>query len=152
AEQFQRRPAHPHRRADCSAPHGGARMNALTLGLTVWLIAAEPPAHSDSQDFVFLAEARPVLVRVQVRIDVRSLPAAYDDFMKHLSAHLDINGDGVLSKDEAERVPGPSQFLGGGFAALVDASGAPKWDKLDADKDGKVRLAELSAHYRQNGF
>ncbi|HEY7315658.1 MAG TPA: hypothetical protein VH643_40390 [Gemmataceae bacterium] len=127
-------------------------MNALALGLTAWLIAAEPPAPSDSQDFVFLAEARPVLVRMQVRIDGRPLQTVRDDFMKHLFAHLDLDGDGVLSKDEAERVPAPNQLLSGGFTALLGANAAPKQDALDADKDGKVTLAELSDYYRKNGF
>jgi Ca2+-binding EF-hand superfamily protein len=129
-------------------------MNALALGLTAWLLAAEPaPAvNEDSHDFVFLAEARPVLVRVQVRIAGRPLQAARDDFMKHLFAHLDLDGDGVLNKEEVERVPSPNQLLGGGFAALIGASGAPKRDTLDADKDGKVTPAELSAYYRKNGF
>ena len=80
-------------------------MNALALGLTAWLIAAEPaPAvNVESHDFVFLAEARPVLVRVQVRIDGRPLQAARDDFLKHLFAHLDLDGDGVLNKDEVRQ-------------------------------------------------
>ncbi|HEY7308384.1 MAG TPA: EF-hand domain-containing protein [Gemmataceae bacterium] len=129
-------------------------MNALALGLTAWLIAAEPPpaVKGDTQDFVFLAEARPVLVRVQVRIDGRPLQAARDDFMKHLFAHLDLDGDGVLNKEEVERVPAPNQLLGGGFAALIGATAAPKRETLDADKDGKVTPAELSAYYRKNGF
>jgi Ca2+-binding EF-hand superfamily protein len=138
---------------------------AAALALIACLVvAAEPPpkqglaskvqlaANGDVQDFVLLAEARPVLVRVHVRINGRPLQAAWDDFMRHLFAHLDINGDGVLSKEEAERVPALNQLLGGGFAAFIGASSAPKRDNLDADKDGKVTPAELSAYYRKSGF
>ncbi len=71
--------------------------------------------------------------------------------MKYLFAYLDVNGDGVLNKREAERAPAVNQIIsfltsfgGGGFS--------PKMDALDANKDGKVSMAELSAYYRKNGF
>jgi Ca2+-binding EF-hand superfamily protein len=127
--------------------------------LTSWLIAGEanPPAPSaskggedDVQDFVFLAEARPLLVRLHVRVDGKPLPAAWDAFMKHVFAFLDVNGDGVLSQQEAERAPklGSGQGGLGGFLQ----GGSPSMKELDTDKDSKVSLAELSAHYRKNGF
>jgi Ca2+-binding EF-hand superfamily protein len=127
--------------------------------LTTWLIAGEanPPAPSaskagedDVQDFVFLAEARPLLVRLHVRVDGKPLPAAWDAFMKHVFTFLDVNGDGVLSQQEAERAPQLGSGRGGLGSFLQ--GGSPKMKELDTDKDGKVSLAELSASYRKNGF
>ncbi|MGH7174598.1 MAG: hypothetical protein ACRELG_30390, partial [Gemmataceae bacterium] len=127
--------------------------------LTSWLLAGEPSptvqhkTNDDVQDFVFLAEARPVLVRLHVRVDGKALPAAWDDFMKYLFAYLDVNGDGVLSKQEAERAPAAAQLgsVIGGLTRRAQSS-APKMDAVDGDKDGKVSLVELTAYYRKNGF
>ena len=43
-------------------------------------------------------------------MDGKPVEAAYDDFMKYLFAYLDVNGDGVLSKVEAERAPSVDQI------------------------------------------
>jgi Ca2+-binding EF-hand superfamily protein len=104
----------------------------------------------DVQDFVFLAEARPLLVRLHVRVDGKPLPTAWDAFMKHVFTFLDVNGDYVLSQQEAERTPrlGSGQGGLGGFLG----GGSPSMKELDTDKDGKVSLAELSASYRKSGF
>ena len=53
--------------------------------------APQQPATDDVQDFVFLGEARPVLVRLHVRLDGKSVQAQWDDFMSHLFAQLDID-------------------------------------------------------------
>ena len=120
--------------------------------------AADASAATDIQDFVFLGDSRPVFVRLHVRTDGKALEEAWNDFMKYLFAYLDVDGDGVLSKAEAERAPAVDQLRstgqGGGFAAFGGggAPAGPSMDALDADKDGKVTLAELSAWYRKNGF
>jgi Ca2+-binding EF-hand superfamily protein len=144
---------------------GGAGLaGALVLGLGLALApAAAPPSPQaqvagDVHDFVFLAEARPVLFRVHVRLDGKPVQAAWDGFLKELFAYLDVDGDGVLSKEEAERAPSVEQVLGGplaggfGFGGMGFGSSQPAMADLDADRDGKVTLAELSAYYRKKGF
>jgi Ca2+-binding EF-hand superfamily protein len=103
------------------------------------------------QDFVFLAEARPVLVRVHVRIDGKPLAHAWHECLASLFAYLDVNGDGVLSKQEAEAAPNLTQFRNGPFAPNGGGPG-PTMAELDADKDGKVTFHELSEYYRKKGL
>jgi Ca2+-binding EF-hand superfamily protein len=131
---------------------------AILFGLALVLSeapAAAPPeapakVAADVQDVVFLAEARPVLVRLHVRVDDKPVQHAWDGFMKYLFAYLDVNGDGVLDKAEAERAPSVQQIRGG---LLVGLGGRrPSLADLDTDKDGKVTLAELSAYYRTKGL
>jgi Ca2+-binding EF-hand superfamily protein len=140
----------------------GGLCAALTLAVCLSM-AADPPATDkpsidDRHDFVFLGEARPVLIRMHVRVDGKPVQAAVDDFMKHLFTYLDLNADGVLSKDEAERAPALDQLLSGGIAQGIGGFGggkmgpSPTLEEMDADKDGKVTLAELSAYYHKQGF
>jgi Ca2+-binding EF-hand superfamily protein len=114
--------------------------------------AVPAPQTTDVQDFVFLAEARPLLVRLHVRSDGKSPQAAWDDCMKFLFDYLDVNGDGVLSKEEAERAPSVDQLFGGVGGRGRGPGAGPKMEALDTDKDGTVTREELSAYYRKNGF
>src|SRR5438105_15876170 len=82
----------------------------------------------DNYDLVFLADTRPVLIRLHVRIDGKPLPQAWDDFVAALFRYLDRDGDGVLSQDELQRAPRPQvllQLLRGNVLAMRTASGRP---------------------------
>src|SRR5262249_24331865 len=160
---LQRRPAHSHRRADRQADSGGAGMRTTLLALVLccMALAADPPkaapkasGPSDVQEFVFLGEARPVLVRLHVQSDGKPIEAGWNDLIDYLFGYLDVNKDGFLSKEEAERVPSVDQLLGGGGAARglgggrdrpgANAPTGPSLDTLDTDKDGKVSRNELA--------
>src|SRR5258707_3234718 len=71
-----------------------------------------PAALDDVLDFVFLDDARPLFVRLHVRIDGKPYQEAWMDFIRYLFKYLDTNGDGVLSKEEAERISPPQTLLG----------------------------------------
>src|SRR5687767_11375051 len=115
---------------------------------------AGPPLHDDVQDFVFLAEARPVLVRLHVRMDGKPIETAWHDLMKYLFDYVDVNKDGVLSKDEVDRAPTVNQVTGGilgrgfGGGGRGPRGAAPEGLSLadfDSDGDGKVTVAEFAA-------
>jgi Ca2+-binding EF-hand superfamily protein len=124
---------------------------AAAAGLVVCCLAAaadKAPAPGDSQDFVYFGDARPVLVRLHIHVDGKPLARSYDDFIDHLFKYLDTNKDGVLSKEEAERVPPPQVlFNSGGFFNFRP----PTLAALDANKDGKVSREELADYVRKNG-
>jgi Ca2+-binding EF-hand superfamily protein len=105
-------------------------------------------APGDVQDFVYLGDQRPVLVRLHVWIDGKPLQTAWDEYMQSLFKYLDTDGDGVLSPEEAERVPPPQMLFTQGF---LGGFRPPSMAALDTNKDGKVSLEELAHYYRQNG-
>ena len=138
-------------------------MRALILCLSLagalaclGLAAAEGPKPADraapardAHDVVFFGDSRPVLVRLHLQIDGQPLQASYDAFIDHLFKYLDANGDGVLSKDEAERLPPPQVlFNAGGFFFNVQPVAMAA---LDENRDGKVSREELANYLRKNG-
>jgi len=118
--------------------------------------SAAPPQVVEGYDFVFLAEARPVLIRVRAELDGVPVQSAWDDFMKYLFNYLDVNGDGVLDKGEAERVPSVDQIRTGALAGFgggrLGGGSQISFAELDTDKDGKVTLAEMSVFYYKKGL
>ena len=112
---------------------------------------AKAASERDVQDFVYLGDKGPVLLRFHVQIDGKPLLDVWEKFMGELFAYLDLDGDGVLNKEEAARVP-PVQVLfnnGPGFAGLRGPNMAAPADK---NRDGKVTREELADWYRRSGF
>ncbi len=105
-----------------------------------------PPA---AQDLVYFAESRPILLRLQVTVDGRPLPAAWDDFLGRVFKHLDANGDGVLDKSEAQRVPSGALLFGG--AGGLDGSGDPSLRELAGSK-GTITRDSLAGYFRRQSF
>jgi Ca2+-binding EF-hand superfamily protein len=131
-----------------------------------------PRTTDDVQDVVYFGDVRPVVMRLHVQVDGKPLRADWDDFINKLFDYFDRDGDGVLSKGEAARVPNAQtlrQHLGGNasnnrFGNLViftpdgnlvaqppAPAPAPKAD-FKADKAGKVTRQEFAAYYRRAGL
>src|SRR5206468_986691 len=92
----------------------------------------------DAPTLVFFGDARPLLIRLEVQQGGQSLTAAWEGCVEKLFRHLDVNDDGVLSKDEASRLPPPDVLFGAGNNALLRRLGAaapaqPAAGDLDAN-------------------
>src|SRR5262249_27391906 len=98
---------------------------------------------------VYLGDTRPILLEMKIRVDDRSLRAAWEGMIDRVFRYLDIDGDGVISKSEAERAPPIEAILGGPFGAR--GGGQP--GKLTAlAKDGKITRTQLADYYRSAGL
>jgi Ca2+-binding EF-hand superfamily protein len=96
----------------------------------------------DVEDVVFFTEARPVLIRLHLRVDGKAHRLAWDGFLDKVFRYLDGDGDGVLSPAEARRIPPvPTLLNPGSFGA-----GGPSVDRVA----GMTR-ARLAEHYRRQG-
>jgi Ca2+-binding EF-hand superfamily protein len=106
----------------------------------------------DVQDIVFFSPARPVLIRLHLRIDGQPYTKAWDDYMDQLFAYLDLNGDGVLSKEEAALAPSAiflQQHFQGVIGGLGRQGASVRFEELNP-KDGKVTREELKSYYRRS--
>ncbi len=106
-----------------------------------------PPAAPESdaaRHLIFLAEHRPIFVRLRVTSQGRPFEAAWIDSVRTLHASLDRNRDGILTTKEADEKT---------FAALVrlaTGSAVPAgMGELDVQpKDGMVSIDELAEALR----
>jgi Ca2+-binding EF-hand superfamily protein len=114
--------------------------------------AGAPPVSADDvQDVVVLTDKRPVFLRLHLRIDGKPFrefhQKALDDYLAGLFKHLDADGDGVLSEEEARRMPPP--FGPPGDPSVASVHVAFNYRVVDADGDGKVTREELAEYHRQ---
>jgi Ca2+-binding EF-hand superfamily protein len=77
---------------------------------------------------------------------------AWDEFIDYTFKYADTNGDGVLSKEEADGAPDPASLSA--FAVLGGFGGMPGGNRatMDANKDGKVTRQEFADYFRLNGM
>src|SRR5262249_13069542 len=112
------------------------------------------PEGRDVQDVVFFTDARPILVRLHLEINGKPFADVWDEFLNKLFAHLDLDGDGVLTKKEMERVPSAQDFLmflNGQYYNVQGQFARP--DEIDNNpKDGKITREELAAYYARAGI
>ena len=66
------------------------------------LAAIQPP------QLLYLGEKRPLRFRLDVRIRSKSFDRAWEEFIGRLFDYADVNGDKVITPDEAQRLPQPS--------------------------------------------
>jgi Ca2+-binding EF-hand superfamily protein len=99
--------------------------------------AARPGA---VQDVIFLAENRPIFLRLHIQLGKTPFRAAWIDSVRTLHAYLDRNGDGTLTTDEADKAALATlvRFATGGATAL------PRAELDNHPKDGIITLDELA--------
>jgi Ca2+-binding EF-hand superfamily protein len=117
-------------------------------------IAPAPPASArDVQDLVFLSDARPILLRLHIYVDGRPFRDVWEDYIRLLFDYLDRDGNGILTKSEAEHAPAAAQLLQmmrGGI--LSDPMKTVSFGELDIDPlDGFVTFQEFAGYYRRSG-
>ncbi len=114
--------------------------------------AAPPPARhaapDDAHDLVVLHPQRPYRLRLRLRVGSTPFHVAWTAQMAVLFAHLDGNGDGVLSPAETRRAPSPAQWLQMTRGEQhLEPDAAPDHAALAAGHK-EVRLRQLAAWYR----
>lgn len=113
---------------------------------------AGPSARADALDLLVLGD-KPARVELRVEIDGKLVPAVWDETFARLLAFCDRDGDGVLDKVEAERLPSAFSLRQLLWGQIIPYSGtAPEFADLDLNADGKVDGAELADFYRRAGL
>lgn len=92
------------------------------------------------QDVMFLSETRPIFIRLRLDAGGKAFRAAWLDAVRAIHNYLDRDGDGTLTKDEADRGSLPTMVR----AATGGAAALPRADLDASPKDGKVSLEELA--------
>jgi Ca2+-binding EF-hand superfamily protein len=132
---------------------------SLALGLAgVFLVCSAPaddkapdpkarsaaPAASASpdsvQDLIFLGDNRPIFLRLRMTLGPRAFRVAWKDSVKAMHSFLDRDGNGTVTKEEADK---------GALATLVrvangGATAMPRGDLDVHPRDGVVSIDELS--------
>lgn len=131
---------------------------ALALGLAA-LVKTTPAAdtpkaspRADTLELLVLGD-KPARLELRVEIDGKLVPAVWDDTFAKMLAFYDRDGDGVLDKAEAGRLPSEfalRQILWGQF--IPHSGNPPAFTDLDLNADGRVSNEELADYYRRAGL
>ncbi len=103
-------------------------------------------------ELIYLGDGRTLRLRVAVELDGRPMDSVWDETFHKLFSDLDRDGDGSLSRDEAQRAPSALRVRQLSWGLFFAAPAAPPWEELDRDPaDGKVSFKEFADYYRRNG-
>ncbi|HWE38934.1 MAG TPA: EF-hand domain-containing protein, partial [Isosphaeraceae bacterium] len=125
----------------------GAWAIAVLASLTTPAGATDRPAPASTeaerdavQDVIFLGDARPIFIRLRMIAGGKGFRSSWVDAVKAIHAYLDRDGDGTLTRAEADRggLPTMVRAATGGAAAL------PRADLDTSPRDGKVSFEELA--------
>jgi len=130
-------------------PTDGFKALALAVVVAVPVLAddkrPDPPSPaatgSDSvQDVVFLGEHRPIFLRLRMSLGPQPFRVAWLDSVRAMHKFLDRNGDGTVSKAEADKdaLATLVRVANGGATAM------PRGDLDVRPKDGVVSVDELT--------
>src|SRR5262245_55704287 len=98
----------------------------------------------------YLGEARPFLVRIDVRVDGKPYVDVWNDAVEKVFLQVDADKNGFLDKDESARLP-PADFLFRIASPFQSNVKAITLKLLDANEDGKVSRDELAKYFRTAG-
>ncbi len=115
--------------------------------------AADPGEADDVLDLVYLAPARPYLLRLHVTIDGKPYTVRWAERVLKIFQFLDKAGDGVLTPSEVALAPAPQQMADMFHGVPYQTTGfndASLFHDMDADQDGKVTPAEFLNYYRRS--
>jgi Ca2+-binding EF-hand superfamily protein len=123
------------------------------------LAGDEPAVGQASADevrqLIFLADARPVLVRLHLFVNGEPFVIAHqkarERYYRSLFAYLDHHGKGWLDEPAARRLPSPPTWRRYGQREFGSVNVAFNFQVLDSDSDGRVSLKELADYYRVFG-
>ena len=98
------------------------------------------PDQDATQDLIILGETRPIFLRLRVLVGDRPWRSAWAEAARVAHGHLDANGDGKLTLDEAE-ANGLGLLVGPAAAGNPTGRGRGEIDK--DPKDGTISVDEL---------
>lgn len=116
----------------------------LVVFLTGLVAIPAPPVMLESEniDLIYLADSRPILMRIDLNSDGKSLEVRWRRFLDLLFVYLDKNNDESLDEQELAKLPLIMSFLTGGREPIP----------IPKDPGNGVFREQLANHLRQNGY
>lgn len=105
-------------------------------------LPAPPVLESENIDLIYLADSRPILMRIDLNSDGKSLEVRWRRFVDLLLVYLDKNNDESLDEEELKKLPMILSFLTNGGEPIP----------LPKDRGTGVFREQLANHLRENGY